>query len=687
MYTQCPECGVAFRVTADILRQAAGKVRCGGCGAAFNSLDHLSEEKPTAPVRKNPEFWPADPARDKPVELEPDEPPESISAAQSAALLKTLDELAGSDIRIEDTGVEWRVLNDDEDDAEPTGAVEIGEPELIADTGEMKFIVENEADSDAVDEFLEESPTPVDQFLTDTPPEIDSPEIFEEMRFDDNTPLPEEFDLDAPEPRPKPSTEESEKPAARVEEAQVDLELGDPDEWQDLLGEVETATAPDEPPDAAEHARDSRADEEPVDEFDAASPVPAAPDAESLPDIDTQFDIQAEAMGIDVSGRHAAQGADADELEPDFDDMVDESEQDHEVDPRFELLVDDDDDAEPPFELSEDEDEDVLVDEIDGVPVDEHSLTIVLEDEREPQVVFETREDPGDEAGKIEHRLPEMTEEEKTINMLIDQDLLSIAIEDDDGLTATIAQSQPDRSRDAHGDDDGSTAAGASGSRPRPQRQLFETIVMEGESFRGDDEAEEKTMANRRLGDVIRQSSDPEEEATPPRISRRGLVAAAVLLALLLVAQVIHQSRDALATVPVFHDTVGPLYRVLGKPLTPDWDITGWRFEATKGSTDEAGQVLTIYSRVGNRSDAALPYPLVHVSLTDRFEDTIGSRVLEPGEYLSAGVDPRELVPAGNTFNAVISIPSPSPEATGFQLNVCYRLAGSRLRCAIEDFK
>ena len=40
--------------------------------------------------------------------------PESISAEQSAALLKTLDELAGSDIRIEDTGVEWRVLDDDE---------------------------------------------------------------------------------------------------------------------------------------------------------------------------------------------------------------------------------------------------------------------------------------------------------------------------------------------------------------------------------------------------------------------------------------------------------------------------------------------------------------------------------------------------------------------------------------------
>jgi len=54
---------------------------------------------------------------------------------------------------------------------------------------------------------------------------------------------------------------------------------------------------------------------------------------------------------------------------------------------------------------------------------------------------------------------------------------------------------------------------------------------------------------------------------------------------------------------------------------------------------------------------------------------------------LGNDADPRDLVPAGNTFNAVISIESPAAEATGFKLNVCYRLAGGQLRCAIEDFK
>jgi len=106
MYTQCPDCEIAFKVTADVLKQAAGKVRCGGCGNAFNALAYLSEQMPKQPVAAVansalPELTPEIIETDNGL-------PQSISAEQSAALLKTLDQLAGSDIRIEDTGVEWR---------------------------------------------------------------------------------------------------------------------------------------------------------------------------------------------------------------------------------------------------------------------------------------------------------------------------------------------------------------------------------------------------------------------------------------------------------------------------------------------------------------------------------------------------------------------------------------------------
>ena len=139
MYTQCPDCGTSFRVTAVVLKQAAGKVRCGGCGDAFNALAYLSESKPNPSTRTEvdgslPELTP------DPVDTEADAATKPISPEQSAALLKTLDQLAGEDIRLEDTGVEWRVLGNDEDEDQV--------PEL--------------------DELVDKKLTHVDEFLTKT---------------------------------------------------------------------------------------------------------------------------------------------------------------------------------------------------------------------------------------------------------------------------------------------------------------------------------------------------------------------------------------------------------------------------------------------------------------------------------------------------------------------------------------
>jgi hypothetical protein len=126
---------------------------------------------------------------------------------------------------------------------------------------------------------------------------------------------------------------------------------------------------------------------------------------------------------------------------------------------------------------------------------------------------------------------------------------------------------------------------------------------------------------------------------------------------------------------------------LLGVPVTPEWDIRGWRFEATNGNIAEDEDVLTIFTRIGNNSLLPLPYPLVHVSLTDRWEEIIGSRVLMPNEYLAGDLDPSRPVIPGENFTAVITIDEPSVDATGFKLNVCYRVSPGRVRCATEDFK
>jgi len=700
MYTQCPECDVAFRVTAEVLRQAAGKVRCGGCGIAFNALEHLSEEKPQAPVRSEPEPQVPELTPEPPPELEADTPPQSISAEQSAALLKTLDQLAGSDIRIEDTGIEWRVLDVDPE-AEPDPEEEaVTDP--TTDTGSLKFFIEDEADE---------------------------PEIVEEMRFDDNTPLPDDFDANealVSATEPEPVVVEEAAITDDLEDAQVDLVFGEADEWEDLLGDIDEA-GPEEASEQNLDIEDEDEEETPDEADDLIVLVRTESDdsADRPLDMDTQFAIQAEAMGIDLSGLHDVASDDENEDEPDdvgenpdvdegepetsidddliaaafeteaaqetAEDIEEELEDDLEESPDDEIEeepeeADDEIKEKPEEELEEDLDEEVeaeLNNEIEEE--NEEDVEEKLEDELEEQLTAEIDEDEaGDTDASDEHFVPEMSEEELTINMMIDQELLSVAVEDEDGFASTIVQKQPDKKVEKE-----------IGGKKKKEKAapLFETIVMEGESVHGDLDreklakdraAQNKNSALQSMRSKTASDQSAHRERNRPSI---GMVAAAVVLVLLLAFQFMHQSREALATIPAFNNAVGPAYRALGKPLTAAWDISGWRVEQTTGNLDDAENMLTIYSRVGNRSEKALPYPLVHLSLTDRFEDIVGSRVLEPSEYLASNADPRKPVAPGNTFFAVMSINTPSEDATGFKLNVCYRLASGDLRCAIEDFR
>ncbi len=683
MYTQCPDCSTAFRVTADVLKQAAGNVRCGGCGSAFNALDFLSETKPAQQPRQDAEA--ALP------ELKPDSAeddtglPKSISAAQSAALLKTLDELAGSDIRIEDTGIEWRVLDEDE----------IGE--AADDAIAIDVDVE---DQPQIDEILDESPTPVDQFLTETPPQVDSPEIFaernngpgrtpvDELRFDDNTPLPDDFDLDnealfgpglAAEPEPEPEAEPEPEPEP-FSAAQADLDLSEPDEWTDILDEFE---------DLASELAEPEGDDEPAAPDDEAvidEPAPveiATSDEESPLDMDSQFALQAEAMGIDLSGTYEALAADDEPVTGEIDDLDT-------------LLEEPDADERDIEDLLEEE----LVDEFDADQLE-------LADAGEPESPDEAGEsaqlelivdaDPAEEEdaeadARVAIDVPPMTEEEQTINMQIDQDLLAIAVEDENGFASTMvlpedAAAAPDTVTGEEPSDDTRESTGEPSLLDSGAG--FETIIMEGEHVRSAFEPEKLEIDAAAAASLAGAAAAERavDETRSKGTTRYGMVAGVVVLALLLVGQYLHQSRDALATIPAFNSVVGPMYRAIGQPLSPAWDITGWRFEATRGSTDEGDTNLTVYSRVGNNSDKPLPYPLIGISLTDRFEETIGSRILDPAEYLANSLDPRKLVQPGNTFNAVITIQSPSAEATGFKLNVCYRESGGKLRCASDDFK
>ena len=509
MFTQCPECGTAFRITAEVLKQAAGKVRCGGCGIAFNALDYLSEKKPAAtpapPTDGSvPELTPDS------AELEPVEPPKTISAVQSAALLKTLDELAGSDIRIEDTGVEWRVLDEDEEEvADELKDIDVAKE--LEDTGSMKW-------------FIDETPTPVDEHLSAEPGEMDAPELFEEpahsgggdeMRFDDDTPLPDDFDFDhEPSAEPAPVVESRDAPSD-VEAAQVDLALGDPEGWEDLLGEV---------------------DEEDIDE-DPDEAIPGNVDddvvEEAIPDVDEQFATQAEAMGIDLSGIHARAEEETSAEDPLEDTSIDEDliaaafeveaaakvPQDETPDPGLEdepdlvvepeLEIEPELEDEPKLEVEPEEDDDIefeldFDDEDLTEAKDRELVTSTAEDAQlEAELGLDAQADE-DEPEKPKPLILPQSADEQTVNMMIDQDLLALAVDDEEGFASTIVQKQsgdevlaqddvPQDDEPADDEPAAEAAAEVAGDNP-----LVETIIMEGEFIRDADEEEKLEEARKK---------------------------------------------------------------------------------------------------------------------------------------------------------------------------------------------
>ncbi len=581
MFTECPECSTAFRVTAKVLQQAGGRVRCGGCGHAFSAIEHLTEAVP----------GPHEQDSTPPSEAADDLTSDDKFAETSRLLLKTLDELAGpQDVRIEDTGFEWQVLDDDEDE------------EGIA------------ARAEAMEEIAAEA-APTKDVAADA--------------------------------GPTESDEEQAEPA-----------LSEQEDWTGLLDEV-----PED--DTGADAISLEVEEELAAIHNELStkqdPAPV--------DLDSQFDMQAEAMGLEITGTHDIEDVDEDDLT----DAV--------------ALTEDDEGFAADAEIDQGE-KDVAAGRSRpsmGSATYVHPVQNAAPTEPAPaEEATELSLEGADGAAAVKREysaadeLPEPSEEEMTINQQIDQELLAAADEDID-LKATLV---------------GLEVPGSLFDEDSPD---VETIIMEGESVHGSlDEEETRRPRHEALSrfDNAGNLVDSYIANRAMRGGRRrtdpasyGVIAGTILLTLLLVGQGVNAHRESLSTSRLFNRTIGSVYRMLGNPVMPEWDIRGWQFEATNGSIAEDEDALTILSRIGNKSQQPLPYPLVHVSLTDRQEEIIGSRVLEPNEYLAGDLDPSKPVLPGENFTAVITIDEPSVEATGFKMNVCYRVSPGRVRCATDDFK
>ncbi len=150
---------------------------------------------------------------------------------------------------------------------------------------------------------------------------------------------------------------------------------------------------------------------------------------------------------------------------------------------------------------------------------------------------------------------------------------------------------------------------------------------------------------------------------------------AAIASALLLMAQVLHHNREW----PIAR----AVYGLMGTPQAPPANLSAYQLRQWGVTGDpDANGTLRVRASILNTAAQLQPYPLLRVTLADRFGKKIGTRDFEPGEYL--GKPTARLLAPGERVDATLQILDPGKNAEGFEIDVCLRGAEQKISCAAD---
>jgi predicted Zn finger-like uncharacterized protein len=177
---------------------------------------------------------------------------------------------------------------------------------------------------------------------------------------------------------------------------------------------------------------------------------------------------------------------------------------------------------------------------------------------------------------------------------------------------------------------------------------------------------------------VARHSGHP--SARRPLILWLG---AAIVSALLLITQIVHQNREwfvAHAHGP-FGAGVRVLYGAMGAPLPAPANLSAYQLRQWGVTGDpDANGTLKLRASILNTAAQLQPYPLLRVTLADRFGKSIGMRDFEPTEYM--GKPTARMLTPGERVDATLQILDPGKNAEGFEIDVCLRGVDKKISCA-----
>jgi predicted Zn finger-like uncharacterized protein len=188
-------------------------------------------------------------------------------------------------------------------------------------------------------------------------------------------------------------------------------------------------------------------------------------------------------------------------------------------------------------------------------------------------------------------------------------------------------------------------------------------------------------LLERALRPVRRQASPFAPTPLEDDRSFKLWLAAAVVAGLMLTAQVVHQNREWLSGHAPFGASLGSLYAKLGAPVASAVNLSAYQLRQWGVTGDpSADGTLRVRASILNTSAQREPYPLLRVTLANRFGSRIGTRDFEPAEYM--GKSPATLLGPGETVDATVDILDPGKSAEGFELDVCLRGANRQVSCA-----
>ena len=158
-------------------------------------------------------------------------------------------------------------------------------------------------------------------------------------------------------------------------------------------------------------------------------------------------------------------------------------------------------------------------------------------------------------------------------------------------------------------------------------------------------------------------------------------LSAAVLAALALAAQVVHHNREALTAHGPFAPLLRALYAGLGAPVSSAPNLAAFQLRQWGVSGDAtADSTLSVRASILNTTPQLQPFPLLRVTLANRYGSKLGARDFEPSEYLGKPIA-RQLSP-GEKVDATLSILDPGKDAEGFEIDVCLRGGDKQVVCA-----